>query len=74
MCEELYYDDCIYLNRKYDLVKVIKSWVRPEGMIISPKKMWTPEQDEFILTHEIEESIELLGRSENSIKMRLRRL
>ena len=38
MCEELYYDDCIYLNRKYDLVKVIKSWVRPEGMIISPKK------------------------------------
>jgi hypothetical protein len=39
-----------------------------------PRKMWKSEDDVFILTHTLEESIESLGRSESSIESRLKRL
>lgn len=73
-CNEIYYDRCLSLNRKYNKSLEVKSWKRPSGMITSPKKFWTSDQDEFILTHELEESVEYLDRSEESVKMRLWRL
>lgn len=73
-CNEVYYDGCLSLDRKYQKSIEVKKWERPGGMIISPKKYWTDGQDEYILNHEIEESMDYLDRSEKSIKMRLWRL
>lgn len=70
----MYYDGCLSLDRKYQKSIEVKKWERPGGMIISPKKYWTDGQDEYILNHEIEESMDYLDRSEKSIKMRLWRL
>ena len=75
MCQEIYYDGCLALDRKYELAKIVKSWERPNDMVVrDTAKRWTPEDDDFILNHEIEESMEYLDRSESSIKMRLWRL
>jgi len=74
LCSEIYYEGCLSLDRKYEKAKDVKGWIRPEGMIISPKKYWSDEDDEYILSHEVEESMEYLDRTEKSIKTRLWRL
>lgn len=38
------------------------------------RKKWTPEQDKYILTHTIEESMSYLNRTKQSIRTRLYRL
>lgn len=73
-CNDVYYDGCLSLDRKYQKSIEVKKWVRPEGMIISNKLSWDYYQDYFILNHSLEESVEVLNRSEKSIKMRLWRL
>lgn len=42
--------------------------------VISPKKTWRPEEDLFILEHNLEESKMFLGRSIASIKSRLKKI
>jgi len=75
-CEKVYYENCLSLNRKYDISKNIIKWIRPIDMKkrISENRKWLKEEDEFILNHEVEESIEILNRTEKSIKMRITRL
>lgn len=73
-CNEVYYDNCLSLDRKYNKSIEVKNWIRPEGMIISNKSSWDDYQDDFILNHSLEESVEVLNRSESSIKTRLWRL
>ncbi|HET9533561.1 MAG TPA: hypothetical protein VFQ92_24620 [Blastocatellia bacterium] len=55
-----------------------KEGVEPGGNDLasmqSYKKFWADEQDSYILVHTIEESAAALGRSTQSIKMRLWRL
>jgi DNA-binding transcriptional regulator WhiA len=74
LSNEIYYEGCLSLNRKYNKSLEVKNWVRPYNMIVSEKKFWTKEQDDFILEHDIEESTEYLDRTEESVKMRLWRL
>lgn len=74
--EILYYDGCLAIQRKKDLANAIMAWVRPSTFkkINFVRKRWDDEQDKFILSHSLEESMMKLKRTEKSIKMRLIRL
>jgi hypothetical protein len=74
-CNEIYYDGCLSMNRKIEKSNEVKSWIRSNDMIrIENKKYWTPKEDEYILSHTIEESMNYLDRTEKSVKIRLWRL
>ncbi|MEW6496879.1 MAG: hypothetical protein AB1589_30810 [Cyanobacteriota bacterium] len=47
----------------------LESWGLPSG-----SRSWTPKEDRFITTHSVECSMKVLGRSRNSVKLRLWRL
>jgi hypothetical protein len=71
----LYPLNCLSLKRKYISAQEVIKWLRPDNMRTKYRsKPWTNEQDEFIKTHTIEESVQLLNRNKNSIEMRLWRL
>lgn len=69
----LYDDNCLSLCRKNNKALEIFQWIRTVPKA-PPRKKWTPEQDEYILTHSVEESMEFLGRTKQSIRTRLYRL
>ena len=74
-CKEIYPENCLSINRKYINAQEIKKWIRPIAMKkIESRKKWDKKQDEFILSNSIEDSMEVLDRTEESIKMRLWRL
>lgn len=76
LCSILYYEDCLCLKRKKDKSVEVMGWIRPENMkrkTWSVKK-WSIEEDEFILSHDIYESMEVLKRTKKSIETRLYRL
>jgi hypothetical protein len=74
-CKEIYKDNHLCLDRKFNNAQEVIKWIRPEGMIISNnKKKWTKEEDEFILSHSISESMDKLNRSNKSINLRRWRL
>jgi len=57
---ELYYDGCMCLPRKKAEAEKALTWVRPADMRIrSDKIVWTPIQDEFLVTHSPEECREM---------------
>ena len=62
----------LYLNRKYNAAKEIQQWIRTTKKV--NRRSWTKEEDEYILNHTIEESVEHLGRTISSIKNRLFRI
>ena len=75
LARHLYYDGCLALSRKQIKASEVLSWRRPPGMKqVNNRKFWTPEEDEFITTHSVEYSMKVLGRSRNSIELRLWRL
>lgn len=71
----LYYDGCLAMERKRIKAKEIMVWSRPLSMRkMSPRKLWDKAQDDYILSHSIKESMSHLGRSKQSVSMRLWRL
>jgi hypothetical protein len=75
LVRQLYYDGCLCINRKMEQSKKVLQWTRPEGMvIIESQKDWDENQNSFILSHSISESVEFLNRTKNSVGMRLWRL
>ena len=71
----LYYEGCLAISRKTRLALEIQDWKRPKSMRRVPnKKFWSKEEDVFILSHIIADSVVELQRSESSIKTRLWRL
>lgn len=76
LARDLYDGASIYLDRKYSKSQQLQQWTRPLGVkrFGYKRKTWTHEEDNFILTHSIEESIALLQRTKSSIKTRLWRL
>lgn len=74
VANELYYDNCLSLTRKFTLSREILNWVRPIGMRKSPKRGWDDEQDKIILTNSVLEASKMLNRTVSSIKTRLWRL
>lgn len=69
----LYENASIYLDRKYNSYLEIQKWVRTTKKL-ARKKFWTPEEDEYVLTHTIEESMSHLDRTKSSVKNRKYRL
>lgn len=69
----LYENAPIYLDRKYNSYLEIQKWVRTTKKL-SRKKFWTPEEDEYILSHTAKESAAYLNRTESSIRNRKFRL
>jgi hypothetical protein len=76
LIEELYYDNCLSIDRKLNKSKEVLSWKRPENVKIVTwcRKKWTQYEDDFIFTNTLEDSIKCLDRNEKSIKLRLYRL
>lgn len=75
LSNEVYYKGCLSLDRKYMKAEEVRKWERPTDMKFgAERKWWTKDQDEYILNHTIEESMEYLDRTEDSIEMRLWRL
>jgi hypothetical protein len=73
--EALYYDGCMGLERKKKKAVKVLSWQRPESMRkVENILYWTAEEDEYIMSHSISESMEHLGRGASSVKMRMWRL
>ena len=73
--KSLYYNNCLSIERKYISSQKILSWERPDNIIKrSIVKKWNNDEDLYIATHSIEESIIKLNRTEKSIKTRLWRL
>jgi len=71
----LYYEKCLCINRKFEKVEQIKEWTRPIGTKkVENKKFWNKEQDDFILSNSIDNSMKELDRTKQSIEMRLWRL
>lgn len=70
----LYYPGCLALPRKAAKTLEILSWQRPAGRRKYTLREWCREQDEFILSHSVEEAANRLERTPQSIKMRLWRL
>ncbi len=68
----LYKDSSLFLNRKYDNFLNIMKWERIKEK--SNRRSWTKEEDGYILSHSIEESIIYLNRTKSSIKNRKTRL
>ena len=72
----LYYDNCLSIDRKYNSAMQVIDWVRPTNMKkrdFSFKK-WSTFEDDYIIEHTVEESMQKLDRTEKSIKTRLWRL
>lgn len=74
LASRLYYPNCLALPRKAAKVPEIIAWQRPPDMIRKVYRAWDAEQDQFLLTHSLEEAIRHLRRTEKSVKTRLWRL
>ena len=71
----LYTGKCLCLERKAHSAKRALSWTRPSHCRAKTRLTpWTEEEDTFIKTHGINESIDFLKRTKSSIQMRLWRL
>lgn len=70
----LYYSDCLCLKRKLRKTKLVLKWKRPKDLKRVFRKLWDEQQDNYILTHTIQESCNFLKRTDKSIKMRLWRI
>lgn len=63
------------IERLIDATKPDVAYMIPaHWRIKSTKRDWTPDQDEFILEHSLEMSMEYLKRSKSSVQTRLWRL
>lgn len=71
LCKYLYSGATLYLNRKYNKALEILDWRRPEGSRKISRRLWTIEEENFLLTHTLEESYDALNRTESAIKSHL---
>ena len=69
LCEYLYGDATIYLNRKYNKYLEIKGWERTRKKVNT--RSWKDDEVKHILTHTVKESAKFLNRTESSIKNKL---
>jgi hypothetical protein len=75
LAAKLYYDGCLALARKVLKAKDVMRWQRPMNMRrVLQKKTWLLSEDQFVMSHDLKESVAALSRTERSIRMRLWRL
>jgi hypothetical protein len=71
----LYYPHCFAMSRKYKKAQLVQRWKRPKDMRRAPeKKSWSLAEDQYIKKHTIAQASRKLGRTAQSISMRLWRL
>lgn len=68
----IYKDSTIHMNRKYNNYLEFKKWKRVKRKI--NQRTWTTEEDSYILCHSIDDSMDHLNRTDQSVKTRLWRL
>jgi hypothetical protein len=73
---ELYYPECLCLDRKLEESEIAKSWVRPSSMKRRTWKVrkWTKQEDFIVLNYPIEIAMKKLDRTERSVSTRAWRL
>ncbi|MGW0877403.1 LAGLIDADG family homing endonuclease [Streptomyces sp. NPDC002740] len=73
---DLYYSDCLSLERKKTAADSLVGWVRPAGMKVAPRRRrWTAHEDRVLLRLNSDAAAsQELGRTENSCSVRLWRL
>ena len=71
LCRYLYNGAALYLDRKYNKALEILDWHRPEGSRKMSHRLWTKEEEDFLLTHTLEESCNMLNRTKSAIKSHL---
>ncbi|WCS70045.1 hypothetical protein Goe27_01670 [Bacillus phage vB_BsuM-Goe27] len=75
LVKALNYQKGLCLDRKKKKAEEVLNWVRPAGMRkVTNQKPWTEEEDNYVLTHSVQEAAEHLGRTLSSIKNRKFRL
>jgi hypothetical protein len=76
MVSMLYYNKCLALPRKIKNAYDVINWVRPNNMvkICFERHKWVKDDDDYVLSHTIEESMEFLKRTRKSIAIRKYRL
>jgi hypothetical protein len=71
----LYYDGCLALRRKHAGAEQASRWRRPPGMKVRPpRQAWTAEHDRVVQEMGISEAAGVLGRTEQSVRLRRWRL
>lgn len=71
-CDYIYKDATIYMDRKYEAYKKFSTLENiPKS---SGRRPWTEYEDACILSNYVEDAAIMLGRSEQSVEMRLMRL
>ncbi|MFH9676397.1 LAGLIDADG family homing endonuclease [Streptomyces sp. NPDC017405] len=76
LAADLYYPDCLGLERKRSAAEALAGWVRPEGMRAAcTRRRWTRHEDQLLLEYNSPDSAaEALGRTTQSCALRLWRL
>jgi len=71
----MYYQDCLALTRKMSSANNALLWRRSAGMTrVLGRKVWTVEEDRYVSSHSITESMSALGRTRKSVNIRRWRL
>lgn len=72
----LYYPGCLALHRKVVLARQVVRWTRPPGMRkrTYDVRRWTAEEDAVVREHSVPVTMEMLGRTEKSVRVRAFRL
>ena len=64
----LYYPAYLSLHHKSRKALELFAWVHPVGMRrVENRRSWSPDQDEYVLSHAVEESMSFLKRNRNSV-------
>ena len=66
-------EDDNYIERKHDIMIKISQW-EPKGKQGTSLRRWTPEEDDYILSHSMEESLLVLDRTKYAIESRKARI
>ncbi|MGW2916055.1 hypothetical protein ACWC9X_37205 [Streptomyces asoensis] len=76
LAADLYYSDCLALERKKSAADSLQSWARPAGMKVAPeRRRWTAHEDRVLLRlNNDAAAAQELGRTESSCCIRLWRL
>lgn len=75
LASAMYYPDCLAIPRKKALAMEVIDWKRPDTMRFGPeRRTWTPEEDAYLMTHSVTESVAALKRTKKSVGIRQWRL
>jgi hypothetical protein len=75
LARHLYYSGCFGIARKIAKAQDVLNWNRPDGRkIASPRQDWDYCQDEFLYRYGPARAMESMGRTLNSVTVRLKRI